>query len=101
MADAESMSVREAAGKMLQQEHADVLREAVALVVREVMDAEVAAQVGADRYERSETRQAYRNGYRQRPWDTRVGTLELAIPKLRSGSFFPSFLEPRRRSEQA
>jgi transposase-like protein len=101
MADAESMSVREAAGKMLQQEHADVLREAVALVVREVMEAEVAAQVGADRYERSETRQAYRNGYRQRPWDTRVGTLELAIPKLRSGSFFPSFLEPRRRSEQA
>ena len=101
MADAESMSVREAAGKILGEEHADVVREAVALVVRELMEAEVAEQIGAGRYERSEARQTQRNGYRSRQWDTRVGTLELAIPRLRSGSFFPSFLEPRRRSEQA
>jgi putative transposase len=75
MADLRSMTVSESAGKMLTGEHADVVREAVRL--------------------------AQRNGYRQRQWDTRVGSLELAIPRLRSGSYFPSFLEPRWRSEQA
>jgi len=93
MADAESMGVRVAAGRILGEEHSNVVREAVALVVRELMDAEVAEQVGADRYERSEVRQAHRNGYLSRQWDTRVGTLELAIPRLRSESFFPSFQE--------
>src|SRR5947207_12712144 len=65
------------------------------------MEAEVAAQIGAGRYERSGERVTQRNGYRTRPWDTRVGTLELQLPKLRSGSYFPSWLEPRRRAEQA
>src|SRR5579871_6304936 len=65
------------------------------------MDAEVSAQIGAGRYERSSDRMTQRNGYRTRPWDTRLGTLELAIPKLRQGSYFPSWLEPRRRAEQA
>ena len=79
----------------------DWLRGAVRHLVHELMDAEVSAQIGAGRYERSEERNTQRNGYRTRPWDTRVGTLELAIPKLRQGSYFPSWLEPRRRAEQA
>lgn len=79
----------------------DWLREAVRGMVQELMEAEVRAQIGARRYERSEERTTLGNGYRSRPWDTRVGTMELAIPKLRSGSSFPSFLEPRRRAEQA
>lgn len=102
MADAGSMSLREAASKVLADEHGDALRETALLVVREVMAAELAELAGAERYERSSERTAYRNGYRSREWDTRVGTLELEIPRLRSGgSYFPSFLEPRRRSEQA
>ncbi len=79
----------------------DFLREAVRRMVHELMDAEVTALVGAEPYERSDERTAQRNGHRSRRWDTRVGTLELAIPKLRTGSSFPSWLEPRRRSERA
>jgi transposase-like protein len=79
----------------------DWLRQAVSTFVHDLMETEVSAQIGAERYERSEARTTQRNGYRARPWDTRVGTLELAIPKLRSGSYFPSWLEPRRRAEQA
>ena len=79
----------------------DILRTAVQLVVQELMEAEVSAQIGAERYERSPERVTHRNGYRTRPWDTRLGTLQLQIPKLRSGSYFPSWLEPRRRAEQA
>ena len=65
------------------------------------MDAEVSAQIGAQHGERSPERVTYRNGYRNRTWDTRVGTMELHIPKLREGSYFPGLLEPRRRSEKA
>ena len=79
----------------------DFLREAVRWLLQELMEAEVGAQIGAERYERSPERTAQRNGYRPRPWDTRLGTLELAIPKLRTGSYFPGWLEPRRRAEQA
>jgi putative transposase len=79
----------------------DFLGRALSWLVHELMDAEVAAQIGAGRYERSDDRTAQRNGVRRREWDTRVGTLELAIPKLRTGSYFPTFLEPRRRAEQA
>jgi transposase-like protein len=64
-------------------------------------EAEVAAQIGAELGEVSPERVTHRNGYRPRPWQTRAGEIELAIPKLRSGSYFPSFLEPRKRSEQA
>src|SRR5438034_11026876 len=101
MADNESMTVRAAASKLLVEEHADVLREAVRVMLREVMEAEVSAMAGADRYARCDERVAQRNGYRERGWDTRVGTVEISIPRLRTGSYFPSFLEPRRRSEQA
>jgi putative transposase len=101
MAELNSMNASEAAGKMLASAHADVLREAVRLMLIEIMEGEVAELAGGERYERSAERLAQRNGYRQRQWDTRLGSLELAIPRLRSGSYFPSFLEPRRRSEQA
>ena len=79
----------------------DPLRAIVRWAVQELMDAEVSAQIGAGRYERSDERTTQRNGYRSRPWDTRVGSLELQIPKLRTGSDFPSWLEARRRAEQA
>jgi putative transposase len=79
----------------------DVLVEGLRWLLQELMDAEVSAQIGAGRYERSSERTTQRNGYRARPWDTRLGTVELAIPKLRQGSYFPSWLEPRRRAEQA
>jgi putative transposase len=101
MTDVGRMSVGELVGKVLADEHADVLRQAVVWLAQELMEAEVSERAGAGYGERSSERTARRNGYRQRAWDTRVGSIELAIPKLRSGSYFPSFLEPRRRSEQA
>lgn len=79
----------------------DFLREAVRRFVQELMDEEVTALVGAERYERAEERSDQRNGFRKRQWDTRVGSVDLAIPRLRTGTYFPSWLEPRRRSEQA
>ena len=75
----------------------DLLREALRVLVDGIMDAEVSAQIGAQHGGRSPERVTYRN----RTWDTRVGTMELHIPKLREGSYFPSLLEPRRRSEKA
>src|SRR4051794_21672587 len=103
MAEGQRMTAaREAVEQIMRSEHPDVLRESVALVVREIMEAEVADQIGAELGARApELRSTQRNGYRGRRWDTRVGEIELAIPKLRSGSYFPSFLEPRKRSEQA
>ena len=80
---------------------ADALREGLRWLAQQLMELEVSELVGAQRYERTETRKTYRNGYRSRPWDTRVGTIELRIPKLRQGSDFPSLLEPRRRAERA
>ncbi len=81
----------------------DFVREAVALVARELMEAEISAEIGAELGEVApERRMTHRNGTRPRAWETRVGEIELLIPKKRSGpSYFPSFLEPRRRSEQA
>jgi transposase-like protein len=60
------------------------------------MESEVAGLIGAERHERTSERAGYRNGYWMRTWDTRVGTIELAIPKIRPGSYFPSLLEPCR-----
>ena len=73
----------------------DFLREALRVLVDTIMDAQVSAQIGAEHGERSPAG-TYRNGYRNRTWDTRVGTMELHIPKLREGSYFPSLLEPRK-----
>jgi len=81
--------------------HQDVLRAMLAMTLREVMAAEVTALCGAEPGERSPDRSAQRNGYRDRALETRLGTMALEIPKLRKGTYFPSFLEPRRRWEQA
>jgi putative transposase len=101
MAEMARMTAAQLADKLLSAEHADVVRQSVAWMVAALMEAEVAAQIGAELGERTPDRVAHRNGYRPRGWDTRVGELELRIPRLRTGSYFPSFLEPRRRAEQA
>jgi len=80
---------------------ADFLREAVQVLCQALMELEVSRKVGAERYERSDQRTTYRNGYRTRQWETRVGPVSLRIPKLREGTYFPSLLEPRRRAERA
>ena len=79
----------------------DVVREALALVLQALIETEAAQQIGAGRYERSEQRTAYRNGTRARLLSTKAGDVELKIPKLREGSFFPALLEPRRRIDRA
>ena len=88
MTDVGRMSVGELVGKVLADEHADVLRQAVCWLAQELMEAEVTTAAGAAYGERSGERVARRNGYRERAWDTRVGSIELAIPRLRAGSSF-------------
>ena len=88
--------------KQLESADVDVLREMVKVFCERLMGAEVDALCGADYGERSPERVNRRNGYRERPWDTRAGTIALAVPKLREGSYFPDWLlEPRRRAERA
>jgi transposase-like protein len=101
MAGVDRMTVAEVVREMLRDEHADVIRESVRAVAQELMEAEVSELIGAERGERTEDRATHRNGYRPRRWDTRAGEIELQIPKIRQGSYFPSFLQPRKRSEQA
>ena len=79
----------------------DLVREGVRVLIQAVIEAEVTRRVGAERYERSVERVTQRNGYRERAYATRVGELTLAVPKLREGSYLPSFLEPRRKAEKA
>ncbi len=79
----------------------DFLREGAQLLTQRLIELEAATVIGADRYERTPERCNSRNGYRDRSWETRVGKLDLRIPKLREGSFFPSFLEPRKMTEKA
>jgi putative transposase len=79
----------------------DVMREAMQLVLQALIDLEAEQHIGAARYERSETRTTHRNGSRARLLSTKAGDVELAIPKLRQGSFYPSLLEPRRRIDRA
>jgi len=83
------------------QEAEDPLRAMAEMITDFLMEAEVTAKVGAGTYERSAERTTHRNGHRERRWDTRLGTLSLKIPKLREGGYVPSFIEHRRRSEQA
>jgi Transposase, Mutator family len=80
MADRPRMTAAQLANKLLVDEHADVLRESAAWMAAELMEAEVATQIGAELGQRTPDRVAHRNGYRPRAWDTRVGELELAIP---------------------
>ena len=88
--------------KQLEEAHPDLLRAMVKEMAEALMSADADAVCGAGYGERSPERVNRRNGYRERDWDTRVGSIELAVPKLRSGSYFPDWLlQPRRRAEQA
>src|SRR5215210_6556805 len=80
---------------------ADLLREMISFAAERLMELEVGAATGAAYGEKNPLRLAQRNGYRDRDWQTRAGTVELRIPKLRKGSYFPAFLEPRRMAEKA
>jgi putative transposase len=80
---------------------ADLVRDMLGFAAERLMEAEVGARTGAAHGVRDPARQVQRNGYRERAWATRVGRIDLAIPKLRKGSYFPSFLEPRRTAEKA
>jgi len=80
---------------------ADLVRELLAFAAERMMELEVEAKTGAALGARSAARCTHRNGYRERAWETRAGHIDLAIPKLRKGSYFPSFLEPRRTAEKA
>ncbi len=80
------------------------LRDGMRVLAQALMETEVSQHVGAERYERTGDRTGERNGYRQRPWDTRVGSIDLRVPRVprvRAGSYFPALLEPRRRGERA
>ena len=96
-----TLDVLDVIRKRVEDRDVDFLRDTLQVVLRAVMDADVSRQIGAELHEHTAERAAYRNGYRPRRWDTRAGTIDLRIPKLRERSYLPSFLEPRRRSEQA
>ena len=91
----------EALGNALVQQHPDFLCSLLSAALHAVMDSDVDAICGAAYRERAETRVNSRNGVRERDLETRVGTVNLAIPKLRKGSYFPGFLQPRKRWEKA
>lgn len=96
------MAVLETVRKAIADGDVDFLREGVRVLAQAVMETEITELTGLPKGERNpERRLTSRNGYRERRWDTRVGTLELSIPRVRDGSYFPSLLEPRRRAERA
>jgi transposase-like protein len=98
----DSMALLENVRKAIEEGDGDFLRDTVHLLAQGVMEAEVTELTGVPKGERAPDRRlTQRNGYRERRWDTRVGTIDLAIPRVRDGNYFPSLLEPRRRAERA
>ena len=93
MAETKRMTAEQVVSYLLEEEGLDFLRESLTWVVQQLMEAEVSELIGAEHGERNPERLTHRNGYRPRRWDTRAGEIELAIPKIRRGSYFPSFLE--------
>lgn len=101
MAEAPMIDPQGLLSKILTGEGRDLLRDALEAVTTILMEVEATRLAGAAKSERTEDRKDHRNGYRKRPWDTRVGTLELQVPRLRNTGYVPSFLDPRKRSEKA
>ena len=101
MADDLRMALRALLRKAELEHDTDFLRDGMQVLAQALMESEVSQHVGAERYERTGERRGERNGYRERPWDTRAGTIELRVPRVRDGSYFPSLLEQRRRAERA
>ena len=101
MADELRMALLELLCKAELERDTDFLREGVRALAEALMELEVSQHLGAEKPERSEERRGYRNGYRERAWDTRVGTLKVKVLRVRDGSYFPRLLEPRKRAERA
>jgi putative transposase len=101
VADELRIGLSELLRKAMIDQDADFLKEGVRVLSQALMELEVQEYVGAAKHERSAGRTGQRNGYRERSWDTRVGTVELKVPRVRDGGYFPSLLEPRRRAERA
>jgi transposase-like protein len=101
MADDLRMALTELLRKAEMTGDVDFLKDGVRILGQTLMDLEVSQHLRAEKHERTAERTGQRNGYRPRQWDTRVGTIELQVPRVRDGSFFPSLLEPRRRAERA
>jgi putative transposase len=101
VADQLRIGLSELLRKAMIEQDADFLKEGVRVLSQALMEMEVQEHLGAARHERSPSRTGQRNGYRERSWDTRVGTVDLRVPRVRDGGYFPSLLEPRRRAERA
>src|ERR687889_1311570 len=101
MADELRIGLQELLRKAQMEGDVDFLREGLRILAQALMEIEIEQHVGAGRHERTEGRSGHRNGYRTRSWDTRAGTVELAVPRVRDSSYLPSLLEPRRRAERA
>jgi putative transposase len=95
MADELRIGLKELLRKAQIEGDAEFLKEGVRVLSQMLMEMEVEQHIGASRHERSPGRIGQRNGYRQRSWDTRVGSVELSVPRVRDSSYFPSLLEPR------
>jgi transposase-like protein len=101
MTDELSIGLTKLLRKAQMADDVDFLREGMRVFSQALMELEVTQHVGAERHMRTPERTGQRNGYRERRWDTRVGTIDLQVPRVRDGSYFPGLLEPRRRAERA
>jgi len=96
MTDALRIGLTELLRKAQMEDNADFLREGMRVYAEAVMELEVTQHLGAERHARTAARTGQRNGYRERSWDTRVGTIDLQVPRVRDGSYFPALLDLRR-----